>query len=210
MASASASASALTNIVYEVLNLLPDAIVFGSLLFGILTVSPVQILFFLSLLESLGFLYVIQTYVEYIYGSSQANIKCKSKFHNLTFQNLIPSLSASNPSYPMYIIAFASSYFASSIYSLKQELDVLNVIHNNKYNTTPLILFMLTIVYGIYLSLKCDSLSSVAVATVSGLLIGILISQQNIQLFGKGTVNFLGIPLLRNKTVDGSPIYLCT
>ena len=31
-----------------------------------------------------------------------------------------------------------------------------------------------------------------------------------LELYGKESINFLGIPLLRNKTADGDPIYICS
>jgi hypothetical protein len=201
----------------EVVFLLPDAIVFGSLLIGILTTSHVQILFFFSLLESLGFLYGIQAFVASIYGASKNNNKCKSKYHNLSFTDLIPTLSASNPPYTMYIVSFASTYIAASLYSLQEELDVLDGGYKKKYTTSATILGIATILYGIYLLIfKCagtngfDNIGYILLASVSGFAIGLLILQQNVQLFGKSSINFLGIPLLRNKTADGSPIYLCT
>ena len=72
----------------EVVILLPDAIVFGSLLIGVLTISPVQALFFFSLLESFGFLYLLQQFIGYLNGKTRTELisTCKSKYHNLTFQ----------------------------------------------------------------------------------------------------------------------------
>jgi len=212
-----ATAATAVDLLNDIVFLLPDAIIFGSLLLGVLTTSHVQIMFFFSLLESLGFLYIIQTFIANIYGKSNKNYKCKSKFHNLTFTDLIPTLSASNPPYSMYIVAFASTYIASSLYSLKEELEVLNVEYNTKHTTSAIILLIFTILYGIYLVIfNCagtdgfDNIGYILLASVFGFAVGLLIKEQNMQFFGKSVINFLGIPLLRNKTADGSPIYLCT
>lgn len=200
-----------SDILNEIVILLPDAIVFGSLLIGVLTISPVQALFFFSQLESFGFLYFIQQFIGYLNGKRRTDIlsTCKSKYHNLTFQDLIPTLSASNPPYGMYTVAFAASYVATSLNSLSEELEVIV----SPYNLNNIIAAALSIIaaYAIYLfSTGCNTIDSIILASLSGATIAILIVYQNILLFGKQSINFIGIPVLRNKTADGSPIYLCT
>jgi hypothetical protein len=44
---------------------------------------------------------------------------------------------------------------------------------------------------------------------VLGVAVGFLINYQNLSLFGKQSVNFLGIPILRNKTADNKELYFC-
>lgn len=195
----------------EVVMLLPDAIVFGSLLIGVLTISPVQALFFFSLLESFGFLYFIQQFIGYLDGKTRTDLlsTCKSKYHNLTFQDLIPTLSASNPPYGMYTVAFAASYVATSLNSLSEELEVIA----SQYNLNTILFGAASIIagYAMYLLLAgCNTIDSVIIAILSGATVAIFIVYQNILLFGKQSINFIGIPVLRNKTADGSPIYLCT
>ena len=66
-------------------------------------------------------------------------------------------------------------------------------------------------IYLIYLLLYgCESMGSSTSALLFGGITAIIIVSINVQLFGKDSINFLGIPLLRNKTVDGKPIYICS
>jgi hypothetical protein len=43
-----------------------------------------------------------------------------------------------------------------------------------------------------------------------GLVVGALLLLQNTYLFGRDSTNFSGIPLLRDRTKDGKPLYVCT
>jgi hypothetical protein len=56
---------------------------------------------------------------------------------------------------------------------------------------------------------ECDSFSAVMGSMAIGLILGYLLVLQNALLFGPSSINMIGIPLLRNKTVDGKKIYVC-
>ena len=57
--------------------------------------------------------------------------------------------------------------------------------------------------------LSCDDVSSILWALILGIAAGAIINYQNLSLLGKQSVNFLGIPILRNKTVDNKELYFC-
>jgi len=111
----------------------------------------------------------------------------------------------------MYIISFASTYLASSLFNVKSELDVLDSSYIKQYNYGLLSLGLLTLGYSLFrVYSKCDSSLSILLALILGGTIGFIISYQNLHLFGKSSINFMGIPLLRSKTANGEPIYICS
>lgn len=188
--------------------LLPDSLFYGSLLLGISTLSIQHILFFFSLLESLIGFSALNGIFEFILGK-ETQTKCRSKFHTLLYGDLFISPSANNVSYGVYIITFAASYFIQSIYNLQSELEVIDTSYTNAYIISGLV--ALPLLYSVFrLSLECESLTAVFLALFFGALIGTLIQYQNMQIFGRDSINFLGIPLLRNKAANGQPIYICT
>jgi len=201
------------NIIKESLFLLPDSLVFGSFLFGVLTLSIQHSLFFASILESLVFLYGYQYLSAFLLGNSLENITCKPSLFKYTFDNIFmnSSVNPNFPSYGMYIVSFASTYLAASLATIKQELDVLDTSYIKQYNYGLVCLGILTITYALLRTyLKCDTAASIGLGLVFGCVTGFAIVYQNTHLFGRNSINFMGIPLLRSKTADGQPIYICS
>ena len=191
----------------EIALLLPDSLLFGSFLLGITTLSIQHMTLFFTLLESLVLYTGLNELLSHIVGKTPPS-KCNSKFYTLFFQDLHNSSSANNISYGVYIITVACSYLLKSFYGMQHELHVLDAEYTNIRTITAMVLivfaYSMTRVW-----LSCDSMSSVILALVFGGLIGMLIQYQNTHIFGRDTVNFLGIPLIRNKSATGEPIYIC-
>ena len=201
----------MADLVNEALNLFPDSILFGSFLMGLVTVSAPHSVFFLSMILSLFVLYGLQTANRFIFGGSLAKEVCKPKLFKHTFEQLFISPSANSPSYAMFIVSFACSYLAGSLYNLKDELEVLDTSVMKQYYISITSLIVIAIIYLMYVLLYgCESMGSATSALLSGSITAMIIVNINVQLFGKNIVNFLGVPLLSNKTVDGKPIYICS
>lgn len=195
------------DVLQEIGFLLPDSLIFGSFLVGITTLSLQHVIFFFSLLESLVALKGLNTIFAHILGKETP--KCKSKFQALIYEDLFTSPSANNVSYGVYILSIASSYFLQSLYAIQNELEVLDTSYTNVYSVS--ILVAIPILYSLFrLFLGCDSLSSIFMALLFGFFLGTLIQYQNVQIFGRDSINFLGIPLLRNMAANGQPLYICT
>jgi hypothetical protein len=92
-----------------------------------------------------------------------------------------------------------------------QELDVLDTSYIKQYNYGLICLGILTITYALLRTyLKCDTAASIGLGLVFGCVTGFAIVYQNTHLFGRNSINFMGIPLLRSKTADGQAIYICS
>lgn len=196
----------------DIVLMLPDSILFGSFFLGLITISQQHLLLFASLLEGLFLLKGFQSIATFMNGSQKLNPdKCKSKFQGLTFSNLSEFFHSDSISYGVYLFTLASSYFVNSRVALKDELEVLDSSYLIQTNVIMYILLGLSLTYAIVkVVLECDSLTSVSLALILGLIMGIFLVYQNIHLFNKNTINFMGIPLLRNKTANNQPIYICS
>lgn len=201
----------MSNLYNEALYIFPDTILYGSFLMGLTTLSSVHTTFFMSILISLLALFGLQTGTSFLYGSKLSEFKCKPQLFKYTFEQLFIRPSASSPSYAVYLVSFACAYLASSLYMLKDELDVLDISDLKQYYISIGTLFAIAFLYLMFrLTTECDSLGSATSGFVFGALIGVAIVNMNVTLYGKESINFLGIPLLRNKTADGDPIYICS
>lgn len=190
----------------EIVLLMPDSLIFGSFVLGTTTLSYSHTIFFFSLLESLFFLGGLQSIFSFINGKEIT--QCGSKFYTLIFGDLFNSPSANNISQAVYLISVAASYFINIYYNLSDELVVLDPSYTN--TMTIMLLAILTIIYASLRLFFCDSMQSVFLGLFFGVILGTFLHYQNIQIFGRDSINFLGIPLLRNKSASGQPIYLCT
>jgi hypothetical protein len=201
----------MSNLFNEALYIFPDSILYGSFLMGLTTLSLPHTTFFISILTSLIGLFALQSGTSYVFGSAVSEFKCKPQLFKYTFEQLFLRPSASNPSYGMYLVSFACAYLATSLYMLKDELDVLDISNLKQYYISISSLFALAFLYLLFrLSSECDSLGSSTCGFIFGTIIGIVMVNLNVSLFDKDSINFLGVPLLRNRTSDGNPIYICS
>lgn len=201
----------MSEILKETINLLPDGILFGSFLMGLITVSTPHSVFFLSNIFGLFVLYGLQNMSKLIFGGSVVAPGCKSKLFKHTFEQLFVTPSANAPSYGTYIVSFACSYLATSVMTLKDELEVLDTSVMKQYYISITCLAVLAIFYLLYvLTTECESIGSAMSGLVFGSIVAMIIVNINVELFGKDTINFIGIPLLRNRSVDGKAIYICS
>ena len=200
----------LATLIKEITYIFPDSVLFGSFLTSIITVSPQHGIFFISIIESLALLFGFQSLYSSIVGGTLPRDDCRSNFYKLSFESLYIKPSARQPSYPVYLVAFACTYLALSLDSLKKELEVLEGSYYKCYITSVYCLFALAILYAlVFMFLSCDDIASILWALVLGVGVGFLINYQNVSLLGKQSVNFLGIPILRNKSVDNKELYFC-
>jgi hypothetical protein len=188
----------------------PDSLVCGSFVFALITLSSVHGLLFISIIESLIALYGLQGIFSFLVGKSSVPKECISKFHSIVFQDIFSGVTTNNPSYAIFVVSVVCSYLLTSLMYFKEELDVLDPSFSQQYNVTFVALGLLPLFYAIFrMFSSCDTVSGTFFGIVFGYLIGYLLSYQNSQLFGIDSLNFLGIPILRNKTVDNQPIYIC-
>jgi hypothetical protein len=193
--------------------MLPDGILYGSFFMGLITLSQQHTVFFLSLLEGLLLLSGFQSVASFMNGNRRVDPdkNCTSKFQSITFSDLDEILRSDSISYGVYVLSLASSYFITITSYLKDEYEVLSPSYTNRTYVTMSLLAGLTLVYASFrLFTGCESISSVSIGLVLGLIVGYFLVYQNTQLLNKNSINFLGIPLLRNKTADNQPIYICS
>jgi len=203
----------------ELMRIFPDALIWGVGFLALITASFPFAIFFVSLLESLAIYYGLQSFNSWIglftdgITKESANLKCRTGFASITIQSL--SLFGSErtlafPSAPIYILSVGVSYILSILITFKNNLQVLGTDFVSRLYLSTIgllsILFLLMAYRSIY---KCDTIVVIILSLLSGLLVGAVLIQQNKLLFGSDGINLLGIPLLYNGTVDGSPIYVC-
>lgn len=204
----------------ETIRLLPEGIIAASGIYSLLTLSMPFAIFFGSMIEASLLHRLIGWASSYLSlsgpSSSSAYTKiCRSSFSSAADYTALTSLKAlppsgSFPSYPYFMLTVASTYLFSSLNKLSKELEALGPAYSSRYYSSMVFLGLLSLVFFTFrMNYGCESFSVLLMTLLVGALVGIGLVQQNSALFGPESMNLIGIPLLRNRTASGQPIYIC-
>jgi hypothetical protein len=207
----------------ETIRLFPDALVVVSGIFAILMQSLPYGIFFGSLIEATIIYRLIK------FGANYANIsgivtptadfftsQCRSGFVYPSASMLSmsmfgeESLGQSFPSVPIYMLATASAYVFSTLSQQTKELEALGPAYSSRYYMSATLLLALLAFFMMFrVAFNCESMGVLLLSAIIGIVIGYLLVQQNLRLFGPQGINLIGIPLLRSRTAGGKKLYVC-
>jgi hypothetical protein len=204
--------------IHEEFRLLPDSLLIGSAILALVTQSFSMTVFFATLVETAGLNALLQTLFGFLDKNrllpSLNEAKCKSGFMSptlATFTTLkAADIKSAFPSPSIFFLSTAASYIISSLYTLKDELEQLGPDYSARYYMAIFasFLFLLTMTsYRLYNG--CDSVGPATLSLLAGGIVGSLLVMQNLLLLGKDSINMIGVPLLRVRTSDKNPIYVC-
>jgi hypothetical protein len=211
------------NSAMEIGALMPDSILFGSLLLYVLTQNLPFGVFAIFIFECVLSHKLLSWFMLQVEGdavSRSIDTKCRTGFK-------IPQLAIDRiydhnpyPSYGVFSVVSIAAYLGLSTHEFSktmQQMDF-NMMdqtqqNNSKWSMRSTVAYVLI---GIFLALfiilrlvSCDTVSEVMYASVLGLIIGMIFFKVNLSLFGTESINFLGLPYMVNKNEVGAPIYVC-
>jgi hypothetical protein len=140
--------------------------------------------------------------------------ECISGFQSPTLQTLslffkIGATSAF-PSPPIFVFTTGVIYVLSCLAHFKSEMESLGPGFSARFYMSIVLSCIALAIISIYRFLtNCDSFGSLILSILAGFILGIVLSQQNVSLFGKEAINLMGVPVFQNQTADGKPIYIC-
>ena len=204
----------------EQFRLLPDSILFGSAILAFLTQSFSMVIFFITMVETAG----INSGLQYLFNYLDPNVgtptvasatpQCRAGFLKQSLESL-STLSGSNisgafPSAPLFFLSTASSYILSSLFGLRDELEGLGPEYSARFYFALFATFFFLLMVTFYrLANSCETVGVATISLLLGGFLGSILVLQNWMLLGKDSVNMIGVPLLRERTSDKKPIYIC-
>jgi len=207
------------NVGAEIFRLLPDGIIVITGIFALLTANYAYGMLFVSLIESLGIYSITTKLANYlkIFNNLKSldsySHKCVTGFRSPTLETIsvFTGLSPSTfPSAPVFIMSVLASYIYNSLSTQIQELEALGPAHASRFYLSAIFLGIFLFTFSLFrLFANCDTFGSILTSLLMGVLVGSALIAQNSALFGPQSINLLGIPLLKNRTADGSPLYIC-
>jgi hypothetical protein len=210
-------------VVQESMRIFPDALLLGSGVYALFTQSLAYGVLFLSLVETsiiYGLINAFSSYVSLLGrfppSTGLSSEKCRSGFimpiatlDTLSMFGQYPQRYPF-PSAPLFMLSAACSYIFTTLQKQKKELEALGPAYATRYYTSA---FFLLLIIGIFIafrsSIGCDTMANLILSSALGLILGSLLVWQNLRLFGPQSINLIGIPLLRNRTSNGSNLYVC-
>ena len=116
------------------------------------------------------------------------------------------------PSGPVFLVSGVIAYILSSTLNFKKELDELGMKEPEWKMRLPLSFmfsFLLLVLFVFWrFANSCDGAVTLLGSVVAGLVTGGIIFLIHVYLFGRDSVNFLGIPLLADRAATGAPLYV--
>jgi hypothetical protein len=211
------------NSAMEIGALMPDSILFGSLLLYVLTQNLSFGVFAIFIFENVLSHKLISWFMLQVEGAAVSrpiDPKCRAGYK--TPQLAIDRIYDHNPypSYGVFSVVSIAAYLGLSTHEFSntmKQMDFNNTnqtqANSNKWSMRSTVAYTLI---GIFLALfiilrlvSCDTFSEVMYASVLGLIVGMIFFKVNLSLFGAESINFLGLPYMVNKNEVGAPIYVC-
>ena len=196
-------------IVPEIAHLAPIILTVGTAFISLATLNLSLGVFTASSIEALLLYNVISLVSSYFFtpvlSKENPTDKCKSYFQLLTpsrFKSLMEQgLNSTFPNKAIYFMSFASAYCIQSMNLFSTEITKFGPQYSNRPYISSIGAGMFLALYSLYLFMNnCNSLFTLFLTIIIGLLIGILISYQNYGIFGKDAVNLLFIPSLQQRS----------
>jgi hypothetical protein len=203
----------------EMARIFPDALLMGVGFFSLITLSFPYFVFFVALLESLLVFHGLRSLNSHfnfidtkVSGFAQSKT-CRSGFSDLTMHTLSmfgSGILSGFPSSALYTVSVACTYIISSMMNFSAELQLLGEDATSKWWTSVISSTLLIISLVLYrVTYNCDTFINLIVSIFIGVLVGSLLVLQNSKLFGLSSLNILGVPILKQRTADGSTLYVC-
>jgi hypothetical protein len=211
------------NSAMEIGALMPDSILFGSLLLYVLTQNMAFGVFAIFIFENVLSHKLLSWFMLQVEGAAVSrpfDSKCRAGYK--TPQLAIDRIYDHNPypSYGVFSVVSIAAYLGLSTHEFSntmKQMDYNNTDqtqrNNSKWAMRSTVAYVLIGVFlALFITLRlisCDGFSEVLYASVLGLIVGMIFFKVNLSLFGAESINFLGLPYMVNKNEVGSPIYVC-
>jgi len=197
----------------EINMLIPDSILFGSLLLYFLTQNIAFGVFGLFIFETVLSHKLVSWVIGQTVGPSRStDIQCRAGFKTPQFSAQRMFSHDSYPSYSVFSITAIGTYL---MMATKEFSDTMNAMSqsNPEWSSRATVAYsfigLFVAAFMIVRLLRCDSLGEIFMAFALALVFGVGFFYLNKAVFGEEAMNFLGLPYMVSKDSQGAPIYVC-
>jgi len=202
----------------ESLRLLPDSTILGVVILAALSMSKSLGVLVFAMFEFM----LIQRLMSMIIGgiapvgagenALQGMCQPGFMFPNQMRISLVETIGIPSmfPSPSMFFLAATLSYMMNAMQNFGREIKSLSGELKTRTSIAIVLSFLFIIAMMMFrYSYGCESFGTLLLSVVLGFVIGGLVVQQNITLFGRDGVNVLNIPMILSGLERGKPMYVC-
>ena len=204
------------------LNYLPDTVLGGIVLFALLLQSaPLGALgvslFSLELVHA-GLAAGLAESIPGLKAAAKDVARCSGHFPGISYERAtatllgegtLKTLSVGFPSYYMMFFGALFGYMLAMVNTYEHELEGMPQKRAAVY-AGVIIMGLLTFLFLLFrLFTACDTLVSILIGAVAGLAYGYGAEMVFAAVSGRTMTNLMNVPLIRDRTADGKPIYVC-
>lgn len=194
----------------------------SAILFAVLFQSP-PMATLATALVSLTFLHprytaLLQQVVPGLYNNPPVNgQRCSGRFPGITYEALLGIANRGNgaggeeawPSYYCSFVGFLAGWVGALPALYSRELAAQPQRATTAMGGVAVLAVLCLTVMMYRIQTGCESFTSTSVGLLSGFLLGLAIVLLVAWTSDRRLTNMMGLPLLRDKAVDGKPIYVC-
>ena len=197
----------------EIHMLMPDSILFGSLLMYFLTLNKSFGIFAVFIFETVLSHKLIGWVSSQAVGPSRSSnsIECRSGYKIPQFNYDRIFSHDPYPSYGLYSVSAIGTYLALATAEFSSTTAAMGPEWASRSKVAYSFIAILVLAFVAARWSYCnDNLGEIAVAIFMAVIVGTIFFYINKAVFGEEAINFLGLPYLVNKEKEGSPIYVCS
>ena len=197
----------------EIHMLMPDSILFGSILMYFLTQNMSFGIFAVFIFETVLSHKMINWISSQAIGPSRSSteIQCRSGYKIPQFN--IDKIFSHDPypSYGLYSVSAIGTYLALATSEFSSTTAAMGPEWASRSKVAYSFIAMVVLAFVAARWSYCnDNLGEIAIAIFMAIIVGTVFFYINKAVFGEEAINFLGLPYLVNKEKEGSPIYVCS
>jgi len=202
---------------HDYMRSMPDCVFLGSSIFALITQSYPLGIFVFAMLE-FGLVHRLLASLVNIVEQPSGNPPsdtCTPGIPSPYQISVIGKLLTQTPfpSGPVFFMSAIVSYTLAAVMNFQEELNELSKKEPEWGMRTPFsfvfsLLLLLAFIIWRYTN-SCDGIFPILGSVLLGAALGGLVHLVHVYLFGRDSINFLGIPLLADRAANGRPLYVC-
>lgn len=198
----------------EMYNLMPDSVLFGSLLLYFLTQNLSYGIFSVFIVEMTLSHRLIAWVFSQVMGSpdTQKPVACRAGYKTPQLDIKRMFNHDPYPSYGIFSIVSMATYLG---FATNGSSEVLTAMGENWKTRSMVAYIFMALIVGAFILARIfvsdcnDTLGEIMIASAIAVAIGALFYYVNKTIFGKESMNLLGLPSLDSKDQNGDTIYIC-
>jgi hypothetical protein len=196
--------------IIEIHMLMPDSILFGSILMYFLTQNISFGIFAVFIFETVLSHKLISWVASQATGSSRSSdVQCRVGYKTPQFKPERMFSHDPYPSYGVFSITSIATYLSLATKEFSSTFDSMGDDWVFRKKLAYAFAAVLPLIFIYFRWKNCDSTGDIVAAVGMAIIVGAIFFYINKSLFGEEAINFLGLPYLVSKDSQGSPIYIC-